>query len=381
MSRISRIVRTTGRVRASPKRPATTPPPRLATGSPLPRTPGLIATGPGLAFPRLHEHHWQFSGSAAHSDGALFAANLLRAGVASPEDWECTRQIGRFLQRTVEQFAGRRATGIDRAFDISLCLSTTASNWRQPEEIDPHRVLLTFRVAQTVSWVNLTPVLDLLKNEHELLPAIFYSWLSTSMSRWFRVFDVQEARCRWDSWIEMRQQDEDERKEEWGRAGVPFEPGETLSEPALPRCIGKIPRGKLPNVATLTKSAESARLMDAAQRLYGISRSLRCPKFDSRDQDDLYDCDAPIPLIALAFGEHDVITEFLNMELETSGQVENEPWPILTMDGTNPASIRLAFRRADVALNTLEAASQVLSLVPGFEPLTKGHQWGGEDAF
>ena len=381
MSRIPLIVRATGRVRARPKRPAAARPPKLAAGSSLPHTPWLIATGPGLCLPHLHEHHWQFSGSAAHSDGALFAANLLRAGVASPGDWECTRQVGRFLQRTVEQFASRRATGIDRAFDISLCLSTTASNWRQPEEIDPHRVLLTFRVAQTVSWVNLTPVLDLLKSEHELLPAIFYYWLSTSLSRWFRVFDVQEARCRWDAWIEMRQQDEDERKEDCARAGVPHEPGETLTEPSLPECIGKIPRGKLSNVATLTKSPESVRLMEAAQRLHRISRSLRCPKFDSRDQDDLYDCDAPIPLIALAFGEHDVITEFLNMELETSGQVENEPWPILSMDGTNPASIRLAFRRADVALNTLEAASHVLSLVPGFEPLTKRNQWGSEDAF
>ena len=270
---------------------------------------------------------------------------------------------------------------IDRAFDISFRLSTTASNWHQPEEIDPHRVLLTFRVAQTVSWVNLTPVLDLLKAEHEMLPGIFYSWLSTSLSRWFRVFDVQEARWCWDSWIEMRQQDEDERKGDCARAGVTYEPGETLAEPTLPQSIGELPRDKLPDVATLTKSAETTRLMDCAQRLHRISRRLRCPKFDPRDNDDLNDSDAPIPLIALAFGEHDVITEFLNMELEATGQVENQPWPILTMDGTNPASIRQAFRRADVALDALEAASQVLSLVPGFEPLTKGDQWGGDDAF
>lgn len=82
------------------------------------------------------------------------------------------------------------------------------------------------------------------------------------------------------------------------------------------------------------------------------------------------------PLIALAFGEHDAVTEFLNMELENSGQVAIEPWPILKMDGTDARSIRQAFRLARVALDTLVAASRVLALVPGFEPLKKYQPFG-----
>jgi hypothetical protein len=76
---------------------------------------------------------------------------------------------------------------------------------------------------------------------------------------------------------------------------------------------------------------------------------------------------APIPIAALAFGEHDVNTEFLNMELDNSGQVEAEPWPILKIDGIDPQSIRRAFHRANVALDTLAAAARVFGLVPGFE--------------
>ena len=40
------------------------------------------------------------------------------------------------------------------------------------------------------------------------------------------------------------------------------------------------------------------------------------------------------------------------------------------MDGTDPGSIRQAFRFATVALETLEAASRVFSLVPGFADAT-----------
>jgi hypothetical protein len=71
-----------------------------------------------------------------------------------------------------------------------------------------------------------------------------------------------------------------------------------------------------------------------------------------------------------------VITEFLNMELDGAGQVETEPWPILKMDGTDPRSIRKAFRCANVALDTLEAASRTLSLVPGFEAMVTHNPYG-----
>ena len=350
---------------------------RLAARAARPGTPGLIAPGPGLCLPRLEERHWRFSQNAVPADGAHFAANLLRAGVASAEDWEATRSVGGFLQRTIERFVGDRAARIDYAFDISICLGPTASTWHGTEEIDPRRILLTFRVAHTVGWVNLTPALELLKAEHELLPAVFYRWLRDALSRWFRVFDVHEARWRWESWIEMREEDEAERREECEREGIPYEPGEALVEPKLPDYLVNVPRGKLPDVLRLARGAKAARLMRAAERLNRMSRRARCPKLDPEDREEIFpDSDAPIPLMALAFGEHDVITEFLNMELDGAGQVEAEPWPILKMDGTDPKSIRRAFRRAGVALDTLEAAAHTLSLVPGFEAMTQHNPYG-----
>ena len=115
-------------------------PRRLAARSARLGTPGLIAPGPGLCLPRLQERDWHFSNNAALADGAQFAANLLRAGVADPEDWHATRKIGEFLQRTIERFVGDRAAKIDYAFDVSICLGTTASSWRAPDEINPQRV-------------------------------------------------------------------------------------------------------------------------------------------------------------------------------------------------------------------------------------------------
>jgi hypothetical protein len=329
-------------------------------------------------MPRLEKHHWQFSAESRCADGAEFAANLIQADVAGPQDWAATRDISKFLNRTLCRFVGDRRPRIDYSFDISISLGPTPSNWRNQEEVDPRRVLLTFRVASTVSWVNLAPALEMLRAEHDLLPTIFYHWLDDSLSRWFRVYDVREARWRWEMWSDVREEDEAERKEECALAGMPYEPSVLLEEPKLPAYIGTKPKRTPIDISVFAHTPETIRLMQAAQELYRISRDAHRPNFDHRDREDLFpDSDPAIPLIALAFGEHDVITELLNMELETAGQVELEPWPIFKMDGTDPGSIRRAFRCARVALDTLEAASLVLSLVPGFELLTKHNPFGG----
>jgi hypothetical protein len=330
----------------------------------------LIAPGPGLTLPRIPEELWQFS--PARSDGAVFAANLLRAGIGRAADWESSRDIGKFLHATLERFVGPRAKEIDFAFDIAISLSTSPTSWRRPEEIDPRRILLTFRVAHTVGWVNLMPALTLLDREHELLPAFFYHRLNDSLSRWFRVFDVAEAKYGWESWRERIEEDEAERKAECEREGTPFEPQTASEEPRLPDCVRTLRRVSVSNIPALARTPAARRLVQAVERLFQASRRTRCPKLDPQEREDMfYDTDPAVPLISLAFGEHDVVTEMLNMELETSGQVEPEPWPILMIDGTDPASIRRAFRYAGCALDTLVEGSRTLSLVPGFEPMAR----------
>lgn len=343
-------------------------PRRLVARAARAGTPGLIAPGPGFCLPRIEESLWQFL--PLRNDGASFAANLLRAGVAHPQDWETTQKVGPFLQRTLERFVGNRAREIDHAFDIALSLSTTGTNWRTEEEINPHKIVLTFRVAHTVGWVNLTPALEMLKADHDLLPSFFYHWFERALSRWFRVFDVREAKYSWESWMERREEDEAENGENGERDGLPYKPPEFTSEPRLPECIREISQNKLPAVQTLTRRLRTRRLMQAVEYLHHTARRGRCPTLDRQDREDMfYDTDPAIPLICVAFGDHDVITEMLNMELEYSGQVEAEPLPVLLIDGTDPQSIRRAFRCANIALNTLLAASKVLSLIPGFEPM------------
>ncbi len=345
---------------------------RLAARARRPGTSGLIARGPGFTIPQLRPEHCDFAAQVCSPHARQFAQNLLRAEVALPSDWFETRNIGHFLERTLRQFVGTRAELIDRAFSLYVSLSPTVGRYgNEIDEIQPERVLLSFQVIDTVAWLNLTPALDLLAKEHELLPSFFYHSLRDAMSRWFRVYDLDDARMRWDDWIDMRAEEEAERKAECERERVAYEPLPLPDEPALPPCVQPT-MPKLPEPASLARRKRSKALIEAVQSLTEISRRPHPPLVTLTDEDreELYsESDPDVPMLALAFGNHDVVTEFLNEEIETAGQVALEPWPTIKMDGTQVDSIHNAFVCTDIALDRLAAAARVLLLVPGYEPL------------
>ncbi len=276
----------------------------------------------------------------------------------------------------LRQFVGERAQVIDRAFSLYLTLSPTVDRiGAENEEPRPERVLLSFQVIDTVAWVNLMPALDLLAKEHELLPSFFYHSLHEAMSRWFRVYDLQDARLRWDDWVEMRAEEDAYQKaacEREGAEGAAYEPTHLPEEPAWPSCVQPampdLPRPAL----SLARGKHAQALLRAVDSLASTSRRPHPPlvTLSEEDREELYvDSDPDVPMLALAFGDHDVITEFLNEEIESAGQVSLEPWPTIKIDGTQADSIRDAFACADVALETLAAAARLLLLVPGYEPL------------
>ena len=332
----------------------------LAARAGRPGTPGLIAPGPGFPIPQLRPEHYAFTRRRCSLEAAHFAANLLRADVAHPDDWAATRNIAFFLTRTLHRFVGDRRVGIDRAFSLALNLSPLGEGRLDESDLRPERVFLSFRVIDRVTWVNLRPALEWLEGEHEFLPSFFYHALHRAVSREFRVFAVEDARWRWDDWVELREGDE--------------EPADDLRpEPKLPDCVQPtLPVLTCP-ASSLARTGKAKRLMMAVERLLEVAQRpqpLALDAYSQEDREDLFsDADPDPPLLTLAFGEHDAITELLNEELETAGQVDLEPHPIFKMDGTNPVSIQSAFACADQALDTLAAAARVLLLTPGFEPM------------
>lgn len=204
------------------------------------------------------------------------------------------------------------------------------------------------------------------------MPSFFYHSLHEALSRWFRVYDIGDARLRWNDWLDMRIEEEEERKRKCDREGLAYETVPPPEEPALPACVQPAMPDLPKPASTLARRKRSKVLIEAVESLAAISQRPHPPvvTLSDEDREELYvESDPDVPMLALAFGNHDIVTELLNEEIEYAGQVSLEPWPTIKMDGTQVDSIRDAFVCADIALDTLAAAARVLLLVPGYEPL------------
>src|SRR5581483_12485532 len=98
----------------------------------------------------------------------------------------------------------------------------------------------------------------------------FYHSLRNAMSRWFRVYDLEDARMRWDDWVEMRAEEEEYKKAEGEREGVPYEPTVLPDEPAFPACVHSTTPDLPQSAASLAHRKRAKQLIDDVESLAEI---------------------------------------------------------------------------------------------------------------
>ena len=97
---------------------------------------------------------------------------LIELGIGSPSDWtECGREPAKFLGRTFERFIKSHAEpAIDRAFELSVTLSTDPHEWCETEDEPDGSQMFIYMEAASCGFVNLGPALTLCEKVDPRLP-------------------------------------------------------------------------------------------------------------------------------------------------------------------------------------------------------------------
>ena len=127
------------------------------------RAPWLIAPGRSLSVPRLDQVGLRHSSFGSDAGAARFATILIELGIGSPSDWtECGREPAKFLGRTFDRFVKSHAEPeIDRAFELSVTLSTDPHEWSEAEDEPDGSQMFIYMEAASCGFVNLGPALTL----------------------------------------------------------------------------------------------------------------------------------------------------------------------------------------------------------------------------
>jgi hypothetical protein len=325
---------------------------KMASAAALSLAPGNV----GWTMPRLDgvaTAHKVWRGDRV---AAVIGSGLLRAGVADADTWALAEQDPfQFTQLSIKQFVDRHGgPSIRETFQVNLTLTGTLNEYSTGDrEIDAANLFLTIDPTEA-GYVVLGSTLRILEEQHPRLPATFFHLLCGALNRWVRVYDYREALEHVERLRDWYSADPDS-----GDIEVPDVEG------SIPACMRQEPISQggltrlLPNV-----SGDARNWMKGVIELGRLAKRRNHPQLTEQTQEELGDCNAPLPCLLVVFSRRDNIEACFDAEAESMMEMPPEPNLIIPLNATDPDQTRAAFNVLANACETLAAASRLIATLP-----------------
>ena len=287
---------------------------------------------------------------------AAISSAMLRANVAEAHAWTVSNgDPFQFVQASLSQFVERHGGRLaQNTFPVSLAFTGTLNEYAAADrEVDAANLFLTIDPKEA-GYLVLGPTLQVLERQHPRLSATFLHLISAALNRWVRVYDYRDAL------------EHVERLRDWYSAdpdGGEFEvpdvdasvPASVLRKPLSRRAMRRI----LPGCP-----AEIQKWMEHAIALERLSARFTRPQLPEQAQEELSDCNAPLPCLLVVFSRRDNIEACFDTEAESMMEVPPEPNLIIPINVLDETTVRGAFATLANVCETLAAASKLISLLP-----------------
>jgi hypothetical protein len=318
----------------------------------------LMPCGTGVTLPQLAGIQPELQWVSDDRSLVTLSKNLVELSLSDPRDWAgCGKDPGKFLVTTVHRWIdGNGASQIRRRFDLHLTITDTILAYPDRDAVEDKLFLIID--PESAGYVVLKPAIELLESVHSRLPASLFHSLIGSINQWMRTYDYRDA------------EEHAELLREW--AGSDDNPDD-YEFPDVERCTPKSLKGPTLGThgitRTLTSTADPAirRMLEAMLRLNAVSKRYSRPKMTEQIQEELNDCNPPLPSLLAVFSEHDAVEGCFDEESQTAYEMEPQPTLIIPMDIKNAASVKRAFESLRGFCRTIAAAVALMDVMPGNE--------------
>jgi hypothetical protein len=309
----------------------------------------------GWSLPSLNGvpgHHQMLHGERIV---ARAGANLLRAGIAPAAAWTKAGQNPyEFLRIALEHCVQQSSSAVLREhFFMALTLSSTVDPISSGEG-DGTNLYLIADPTQA-GYLVLGPTIKALEREHPRLPATFYRIFTSSLNRWVRVFDYQDALERNEMMRDWYEGDPDAASIELPDVDA-----------AVPSALKQKPLSLhgLRQVITRVRTPEVRQWLDCLLALETESSRVQPPELDPEIRDQLHDTNPPLPALLIVFRKHDAIEAAFDAEADGMLEVSPEPNLILPVRIDDFGYARDSFYKLGCFLKALSRASELMKLLP-----------------
>jgi len=318
----------------------------------------LMPIGTGVVLPRLAGTGLELQWVSDDRPLVTLAKSLVELGIADPDDWSrCDKVPSKYVLETTRRWIDKHgARQIRRRFDLHLTITDTILAYPDRDAVEDKLFLIID--PESAGYVVLQPSIELLESVQPRLPASLFHSLIGSINRWMRTYDYRDA----EEHVELLR--------EW--AGSEDNPDDY----EFPDVEGCTPKSlKTPALGIhgirklLTATADPAirRMLEPMLLLNAVAKRYRRRKITEQVQEELNDCNPPLPCLLAVFSEHDAVEGCFDEESQTAYEMEPQPNLIIPMDIKNKDSVMSAFESLRGFCRTIAAAVALMDVMPGNE--------------
>ena len=316
----------------------------------------LMPIGTGVVLPQLAGIEPELQWVSDDRSLVTLAKSLVELGIAAPEDWaRCDKNPSRYVLQTTHRWLEKHgARSIRRRFDLHLTIADAILAC--PDRAAQEHGLFLIVDPDSAGYVVLKPSIELIGSLDKRLPASLFHSLLGGMNAWIRTYDYRDA------------EEQAEILREWASSeGNPDGYELPDVEGCTPRSLKERPLGpeRIRKALSAANDPVARRLVEAMLRLNAVSQRYKRPRMSEEVQEQLSDCNPPLPCLVAVFSEHDAIEGCFDEESQNAYEVEPQPNLIIPIDVRSAASVKSAFESMKGFCRTMAAAAALLDVMPG----------------
>lgn len=318
----------------------------------------LMPIGTGVVLPQLTHIEAELQWVSDDRSLVMLAKSLVELGIADPEDWSrCDKNPSKYVLETVRRWIEKYgARQIRRRFDLYLTIADTIMAY--PDRKTEEHLLFLIVDPDSAGYVILKPSIELLEALDKRLPASLFHSLLRGLNAWVRTYDYRDA------------EEHAEILREWATSEDDSDGYELPNiEACTPKSLKKRPLSVqgIRKTVTAARDPVARRMLEAMLRLNAVSQRCKRPKVTEEIQQQLGDCNPPLPCLVAVFSEHDAVEGCFDEEAQNAYEMEPQPNLIIPIDVRSAASIKNAFQSLKGFCRTMAAAAALLEVMPGNE--------------
>jgi len=335
--------------------------PKLAAWKPTATTRNIVAAdlmpiGTGVVLPQLAGIEPELQWVSDDRSLVSLAKSLVKLGIADPEDWSrCHSDPSKYVVETTRRWIeSHGARQIRRRFDLHLTIADMILAY--PDRKAEEHCLFLIADPASAGYVVLKPSIELLESLDSRLPASLFHSLLGSMNKWVRTYDYRDA------------EEHTEILREWATSdGDPDAYELPDVEGCTPNSLKERPLSAqgIRKALTAAHDPVARRMLEAMLRLNAVSQRYKRPKMAEDIQEQLSDCNPPLPCLVAVSSEHDAVEGCFDEESQNAYEVEPQPNLIIQIDVRCAASVKSAFESLKGFCRTMAAAAALLDVMPG----------------